>query len=250
MIKTLIIPDCHHPSVDTFAWDLVKKVGKSIKPDALVVLGDFGDFASVTSHAKNAEQRNYKLIDELAACNTALRELEELCDERTFIAGNHEDRVARYLNERCPEMVGLWGTDIATALHLETHGWTYVPYRDYIHANGIYFTHDTGSAGLNAHRSSLTKFNGSVCIGHTHRLAYECRRNIQGDVIQGAMLGWLGDRAKCAGYMHGVSADTDWTLGFGIAYTEDDEDTNQNVHIQPIPISGDYTCVVEGKLYK
>lgn len=246
MNKTLVVPDCHHPSVDRKAWELLLKVGKSIKPDTVIVMGDFGDFASVTSHAKNHKQRSILLADELFACNEALCDLEEIgAKEKIFVLGNHEDRLSRYIAERCPEMHGLYGTTVQSALRLDDRGFKTCAYREHLNVNGLYVTHDTGTAGVNAHRSSLLRFQRDIIIGHTHRLGYEAKRTIHGDPIIGAMFGWLGDAKLCAGYMHDANATVDWCHGFGVVYT--DKSTN---HIQPVVIQANYTCVVEGKLYK
>jgi predicted phosphodiesterase len=243
---TLIISDCHHPSVDRKAWELLLKVGKSQKIDTVVIIGDFGDFASVTSHAKNSHQRSIMLADELFACNEALHDLEEIkAKDHIFVMGNHEDRLSRYISERCPELHGLYGTDVQSALRLRERGYEIVPYRSHIYRDGIYYTHDTGSAGLNAHRTSLQKYQRNVVIGHTHRMGYETKRTINGQVITGFMCGWLGDAALCAGYMHSSSATTDWTIGFGMAYSD-----GINAHIAPVVIQEDYSCVVGGKHYK
>lgn len=243
---TLIVPDCHHPFVDRKAWDLLLKVGISQKIDTLVIIGDFGDFLSVTSHAKSAEQRKYMLADELTVCNEALRELEAVkAKKKIFVMGNHEDRFSRYITERCPELHGLYGTDVQSALRLRDRGYEVVPYRAHIYRDGIYYTHDTGTAGLNAHRSSLQKYQRNVVIGHTHRIGYEAKRTISGQVTAGFMCGWLGDASLCAGYMHCSNAATDWTLGFGMAYSD-----GTNSHIVPVVIQEDYSCVVGGKLYK
>lgn len=246
MKTTLIIPDCHHPSVDTKAWDLVLKVGLNERIDTLVIIGDFGDFAAVTSHAKNHRQRATMLCEELFACNAALAQLDEIkATTRIFVMGNHEDRLSRYINERCPELHGMHGTNIETALQLKDRGYKVVPYRSHMFHEGVYYTHDTGTAGLNAHRTSLQRYQRDVVIGHTHRIGFETKRTITGLPITGYMCGWLGDADKCAGYMHAASSATDWCHGFGMVYTHDNRS-----HIQPVVIQEDYSCVVQGRFYK
>lgn len=246
MKTTLVVPDCHHPSVDRKAWELLLKVGKAIKPDTLIILGDFGDFASVTSHAKNHKQRQIMLADELFACNEALCDLEEIkATRKIFVCGNHEDRLGRYIALRVPEMQGLYGTTIQSALRLDDRGYETVAYREHVNVDGLYVTHDTGTAGINAHRSSLQRFQRDILIGHTHRLGYEAKRTISGHPIIGAMLGWLGDAKLCAGYMHDANATVDWCHGFGIVHSHQDKH-----YIQPIVIHPDYSCVVDGKLFR
>jgi metallophosphoesterase superfamily enzyme len=49
----LIIPDCHIPNHDTRAFGLMLKVAAYLKPKHIVVLGDFADAESLSSHAPN-----------------------------------------------------------------------------------------------------------------------------------------------------------------------------------------------------
>lgn len=245
MRKTLIIPDCHHPAVDIAAWRLLLKVAKDLKPDVCVILGDFGDFASVMSHAKSYKQRQLLLIDEVADVKSALDDLDALpFTQKHFIAGNHEYRVDRYICEKCPELFGM--VSISEVLELTKRGWYYTPYRDFKKVGNVYYTHDTGTAGINAHRTSLGKFRQNVVIGHTHRFGFEVKGDLGGRPSVGAMLGWLGDPKEAAGYMHSVNAKTDWAHGFGMAYEREDGVS----YIHPIMILPDYSCVVEGKLFK
>lgn len=219
-------------------------MARDIKPDRLVILGDFGDFASVMSHAKSAKQRQLLLIDEIVDVNAALDELDMLnVPKKHFVAGNHEYRVDRYVNDKCPELFGLVG--IAGMLRLEERGWQYIGYRKHLKIGRTFYTHDTGTAGVNAHRSSLAKFRENIVIGHTHRFGYEVKGTVDGRPAVGAMLGWLGDPSEAAGYMHEVNARIDWAHGFGVAYEMPDGMS----YIAPIMIYPNYTCCVGGKVY-
>ena len=221
------------------------KVAKTLPLTGIVILGDFGDFVSVTSHSKSPKQRQVALVDELAACNTALSELDELdVEDRIYIMGNHEDRIDRYINDRCPEMAGLIGTDLKDSLHLRDRGYQVIPYRDHYYHDGVWYTHDTGSAGLNAHRSSLNRYQDTVVIGHTHRMGFEVKNTIHGTPIIGFMAGWLGDAKACAGYAHTSATATDWTLGFGIA-----RNYYGTAHIEPVVFDEGYNCFAHGRFF-
>jgi len=102
--KILFIPDCHHPYVDLNAWNLMLKAAKQFKPHHTVIMGDFADFYGVSSHSKSPD-RSLKLKEEVESTKTALDQIKSLgAKNNVFIAGNHEDRLLRYLQDRAPEL--------------------------------------------------------------------------------------------------------------------------------------------------
>lgn len=241
--KILIIPDTHLPYHDKKAVQLLYKVARSFQPNIIVTLGDYADFYSVSSHSKDPNRVN-KLEKELEVVNENLDILDSFKAKRkVFIAGNHENRLERYLADKAPELFNV--VTIPELLKLKKRGWEYVPYKMDIKIGQLYYTHDVGVAGRNAAYSALATYQGNIVTGHTHRMCYAIEGNAKGKPHVTAVLGWLGD-AKQADYMHRVKASRDWALGFGVGYM--DESTG-NVYIQPVPIVG-YTCVVEGQFFK
>jgi hypothetical protein len=152
--------------------------------------------------------------------------------------GNHEFRLERYIAKNAPAVEGLFSYEN----WVEDHGWETVPYLSTYKLGKLNITHDTGTAGMNAHRDAASAHMGSTVIGHTHRLAYEVRGKVDGVPYLAAMFGWLGDPAKIT-YLHNAKA-AHWVHGFGIGYMLEDGVT----HVQPVPII-DGKCMVEGKLY-
>lgn len=243
MLKTILfIPDTHRPYHDKRAWNLVLEVGDFLNPDIVVCLGDFADFFSVSSHSKDPK-RAFKLDDEIADVRVGLNELKSLgADEKIFIAGNHEDRLSRYMMDRAPELDSF--VSIPEILQLDKGGWTYIPYREDVKIGKIYLTHDVGSAGRGSVYKCMDAYQHSNITGHTHRMAYVVEADAAGQSKVAAQFGWLGD-VEAADYMHRMKARKDWTLGFGIGYL----DTKTGVvYITPVPIV-DYTCVVNGKFF-
>lgn len=238
--KVLLIPDCHHPYHDKAAWYLMLEAAKAIKPDMIVILGDFADFYSVSSHSKNPNRvRDLKV--EVEAVNVALDELDTLGAKRkVFVSGNHCDRLERYLSDRAPELFNM--VKIRDLFRLTERGWYFVPYKRHAKIGRLHVTHDTNRAGRYAHYQSQADFGGAnVVIGHTHRLGYMVEGSAQGEPHVSAMFGWLGDFDQ-VDYMHQVRARRDWSHGFGVGYLQPDG----CVHLTPIPIIN-RTVVVEGK---
>lgn len=241
--KILIVPDVHVPYEDKAAVALMMKAAKGFKPDHVVLLGDVIDCYSVSSHSKDPN-RAMKLVEEVDATKDFLDDIKGLgAKNNVFIAGNHCDRLQRYLQDKAPELYNI--VSIPKILELKEKGFKYVPYKHSYKLGKLNFTHDTGTAGRFAHYKSLDAFQSNIIIGHTHRLGYIVEGNANGERHLAAMFGWLGDVNE-VDYMHKIKAIRDWTLGFGIGYL--DKKTGV-VYVQPVPIING-TCLVEGKLYK
>ena len=212
-----------------------------IKPKHIVILGDFADGETLSAHPAT-KPGEVDFEDELLAINKALDQLDLLgAENKLYIEGNHEFRLDRYLMERAPSLFR--SIKWPNLLELRKRGWKWTPYRKSASIGKLNITHDTGSAGINAHRTSAKAFGGSAVIGHTHRMAYEVTGRFGGTPYLAAMLGWLGDAEKAATYLHEAKA-SDWVHGFGVFYLEPESGI---VHVQPVPIVHG-RCVVQGQL--
>jgi predicted phosphodiesterase len=239
--KILLIPDCHVPYHDKDAFNLMLKAGKILKPDHVVILGDFADFYGVSSHSKDPN-RALKLKEEIEDVKTALDQVIALgAKNNVFVAGNHEDRLERYLRDRAPELFNF--ISIPKILELKEKGFTYTPYKQAYKIGKLNITHDTGVAGKYAHYKALETFQHNIIIGHTHRIGYAVEGDAQGQRHLCAQLGWLGDVNEID-YMHQTKARKEWSLGFGTGHM----DTKTGVvYVTPIPIING-TVLLEGKI--
>jgi hypothetical protein len=184
------------------------------------------------------------LKEEVEAAKQGLDRIVALgATNNVFVAGNHEDRLERYLKEKAPELFHF--ISIPKILELKEKGFKYVPYKESYKLGKLHITHDTGNAGRYAHYKALDTFQKNVVTFHTHRIGYAVEGNADGERHVTAMLGWLGD-VEQVDYMHMVKAKKDWSLGFGLAYL----DTSTGfVYVVPIPIV-EGTCLIEGKVVK
>lgn len=239
--KILLIPDVHHPYADKNAWDLMLKAAKEFKPQHAIILGDFADFYGISSYDKKPE-RSLKLKEEMDAAKLALDQVKALgAKNNVFIAGNHEDRLERYLMSSAPELFDF--ISIPKILELKEKGFKYVPYKQAYKIGKLNITHDAGNAGRYAHYKALDVFQHNIVIGHTHRIGFAVEGDASGNRHITAQLGWLGNVEEID-YMHQVKARKDWSLGFGIAYLDPKTGT---VYVVPVPIVKN-TCLIEGKL--
>lgn len=241
METILYVPDQHFPLNDSRYWKLLLKVGRAIKPDKIVTLGDLGDFFCTNQHPKNPN-RTRDLEEEVASVNEALDDLDALgAKEKIFVAGNHENNLERFLQEHAPQLFNM--VKVEKLLRLKARGWKYVPYKDHVRIGKVYVTHDTGSAGATAHTKSAQKFGGNAIIGHTHRCSITYSTTITGKGHVAAMFGWGGSTECATSYMHKAQM-TDWSLGFGIGKLA----SNGDQFLQACPVV-DYRVLVDGKLY-
>jgi hypothetical protein len=227
------------------SWNLLLKICREVEFDWLVVGGDFGDFGSVSMHPKRLPDRLKAdgLIDDFDACNAAREELEstQKFKRKIFIMGNHEDRVDRYLAAH-PELIGMFS--VAEKLALKENSWEVVPYRREIKVGKVWFTHDLGNAGENAHAMALKKAGANIVINHVHRVGYTVKGNIAGKPHIGASFGWLGDISQID-YMSQASVKYEWALGFGVAL----EDTDGTTFLEPCPIVNNKVKAL-GRIFK
>jgi predicted phosphodiesterase len=242
--RIFFLPDTHVPYHNRQALALVLQVIESFKPDIFVSIGDYVDCFSVSNYSKDP-RRAFRLDEEFEQANVILDQIDKLTvgARRIYIAGNHEHRLERYLQEKAPELFSF--IDIQRLLRLEERGWEYVPYKQATTVGKLNLTHDVGSAGrYNAFRA-LDTFQAPVVTGHTHRLSYVVEGDATGGSQVSSQFGWLGD-VEQIDYLHRVKAMREWTLGFGYGYLEVE---TGHVHLTPVPIVK-HSCVVEGKLYR
>lgn len=238
----LLIPDCHIPNHDERAWGLLLRVALHLKPKHIVILGDFADGETLSAHPAT-KPGEVSFEQEVAGVQKCLDQLDALgATNKIYIEGNHEFRLDRYLMERAPAM--FHAIKWQNVLTLYERGWQWVPYRKSVALGKLHLTHDTGTAGINAHRTSAQAFGGSAVIGHTHRMEMSIRGRFDGTPYVAAMFGWLGDPEKAAAYMHEAKA-SEWVHGFGVGYLDP---SNGVVHLQPVPIING-KCVVNGRLF-
>lgn len=238
--RVIVCPDAHHPFVDQRAWECFLGATEAARPDTLVIIGDFADCYSVSSHTKDPA-RKVGFDAELKATEAALKQIYDLRIPRVvYCEGNHEFRLQRYLADRAPELYGL--TSIRDLLQIDRmRGWEWVPYRSFIRIGKVAYAHDVGRAGVNATRSSLIDFGDNLVFGHTHRLAV----GYQGTVDEGMHVcmnvGWLGDY-KQIDYRAQFMARRDWQHGLGKV----DYDADGRGWCQAIPIING-TCMIDGR---
>jgi predicted phosphodiesterase len=221
----LLIPDTHAPFHDAKAWRLAMQVGRYVKPDHVIVLGDFVDCYAISKFTK---ERRGTLAEEIAVARGLLDDLESLAANRySYICGNHEFRYPKYIADRAPELAGIVPA-MREMLGLGKH-WSWTDYHDLLRIGHAHFTHDVGGAGATAHMKAALDVGGNVAIGHTHHMGIHYRGTLKGSAFFGAALGCLADRTK-VDYMHRART-AHWVHGVGVGYLR----SNGDFHLQAVP---------------
>jgi len=168
--KTILLPDIHYPHYDERVMDSVGEFIVDYQPHEIVYMGDqlSLDCISWWHRKKPLLKEGQRLIKDYKNFDRDILQVHEALTgpetRRTFMIGNHEERVNWYI-EQHPELEDL--IDIDRNLKLTKRGYKIVPY------NGIY---KIGKLSLihgfywNKYHAAKTleAFEGNVVYGHVH----------------------------------------------------------------------------------
>lgn len=212
-MRTIVVPDVHVPFHDRRAWALALGVIEHVEPDQVVVLGDFADFLALSMHAAEfGVKKNLK--KELKGVRAAWSELVSAAGdaEITFLVGNHETRLLRYVAEKAPVLEEL--VPSFQALFGMKDDVEVVPYWRPKKIGKVRFVHDLGFSGRRATQQALDATGHCVAHGHDHRATLVFGGNVEEKRIFAMGCGWLGDRALIS-YMPPART-KDWQQGLGL----------------------------------
>lgn len=257
-LRWAFVGDLQMPYHDKRALDLFMRVMKAWRPQAIDVVGDVDDQLEYSSFSDGTTDDFFNQLRKEEDSNPLPFIKRNADGAREFYAalrgqhkranihvslGNHDIRIFKYIDKKAPDFKKeitpefLWGLDnvgISYRMYSEP------PMERYA---GVHVHHGatTTATGL-AVRSDIETYNVSLVRGHDHRggVVYKSYP-MTGQVLAGMGTGHLCD-PKAYGLQYTINPS--WELGFGIAHVE-----NNTAHLQFIPITPEYTCVVDGKLF-
>ncbi len=100
----IVLSDVHVPEHDRKVWATSLEIIRDVQPDEIVLLGDFLEMSSVSQHG-GAELE--KLTEDFDAGKQALKQLREAAGDDcriTYLEGNHESRLTRFLMSKAPSL--------------------------------------------------------------------------------------------------------------------------------------------------
>lgn len=190
MRRHLVIPDTQiRPGCDTRHIDWAAKAILDYLPDVIVVLGDWWDMHSLSTHdaagSEDMEGANY-MADIEAGCEAFARLVEPMRKEQArrikghlprwnpechFLTGNHENRISRAIQNE-PKYAGALTLD-----HLNVQGFSTHPFLKIINIDGIKYCHFfpnpySGRAIGGTITNRLAHIGSSFCQGHQQGYLY------------------------------------------------------------------------------
>jgi predicted phosphodiesterase len=215
---TAIISDIHFPHHDKEVWGAFKKWAVDIKPNHIIVLGDFIDLSAISRFAQSPGASPY-IAPEMKLFIKEINYLTQFSSKITIIGGNHEIR----FDKRIAETFG-YAADGLVGFSL----------KDQLYVLGLskdieYFTESTKFRGLtvgqfllrhgdkqagrvaakNIASLKIDKSLGeSEIVGHHHTMQYVCRTN--GDKIAQAIVN------PCMTIDHEYAVGSQWVRCFTI----------------------------------
>ncbi len=240
--RVLFIPDSHLPDVDPRAFQVMLDVAQDFKPHEVVYLGDFFDAKCVSSYEKDPLTTVQLLEEELIPGREAMDKVERITKAKkfTFLCGNHESRVERYINENAPALAR--ASAVRDILKVPDY-YRFLPYgqKGHYRIGNWVITHGT-LCGKHVAAAMVHKYGCNVLFGHVHRIQRYQVTNFAGDIMTGLTCGWLGDKVKAAEYIKNVA---DWAHGFALGYFK----PSGSGSIETISIEK-YQAIALGTLYK
>lgn len=186
------------------------------KPDYLIVLGDWWDFPSLSSHDEkgSAKKENARVVEDLAAGTAALKRLmdpirsevdrliknheKRWFPQYIFLEGNHENRANRYA-EHEPVLTGVVGSQLCP---VEEFGFRRYRFLEPVNVGGVVFAHYWQNSKSSRPvggtiDNRLNKICNSFVCGHEQGLLYGNRPLPMGRTIHGIVAGscYLGVEA-------------------------------------------------------
>lgn len=251
-VKTkLVFNDVHGPWHDPIRLELTLKTAESIGKylDEIIINGDLLDFYNVNSHGPKSPEIQTTLEDELSWGLEFLSTLRVRFPnvKITYIFGNHEWRLDRFIIQNCPSFFNL--VKLESQLQLKHLNIDFIPYNStyQIEKTNLHIQHSPPSYGVNGARTSLLKkHNASFIWGCTHRRQHAMITGFDGTEYHAFFNGWLGSTGLTQEHKNVFKyckEHEEWQGGFALI----DVINSFHFHVNQYGFLGDSICIA-GKL--
>lgn len=228
--KVLFVSDIHCPYQDDQALNAMYNFMDWWIPDEVFILGDLVDFYAISRFSREPE-RALKLQEELDTAVEVLKDIRKHSGsvKITFIRGNHEDRLKKYLWTNAQELDCLRAIRLERLLEFDRFNITYND-KSQMKYRGVMIKHGNivrKFAGYTA-KAEFEKNGLSGVSGHSHRLSQYRHTNELDNYI------WTEAGCLCkldADYLDNSCAN--WQSGFAIGYFKEN---SKKYLIETIPI--------------
>lgn len=168
--KTVLMPDIHYPHIDQKVMDSLGQFIMDYEPHELVYMGDQMslDCISGWNRKKPLLKEGQRLIKDYNDFDRDVLKFHENITppetRRTFMIGNHEQRVKWYIEEH-PELSGIM--DVDANLHLQDRGYNLIPFNGIYKVGKLSVIHGYYWNVYHA-KKTLEAFEGNVVYSHVH----------------------------------------------------------------------------------
>lgn len=215
-VRVLSLSDAHvpyhEPKVITASVEYARR---KLKPDVVLINGDWCDFYSVSRWDKDPKKRDF--VGELDTCRESLSWLRGRFPKARFVfkEGNHEERFTKFIWNKASELWGMDACRLEHILKLEEMGIEIVTDQRPVMAGGlpILHGHELGNFtnSVNHARGSFLRTLHTVLVGHGHRTSTHCEPNMFGSETTTWSQGCLCNRAP------DYAKFNKWNWGFAFA---------------------------------
>jgi DNA repair exonuclease len=250
--RIVVASDIQFPFEDRrLVRSFIRFVGE-YQPDELVQIGDLMDFPQPSRWSKDTaeEFKGSVFADAEYAVQRFWVPIREVYDGPIKVMyGNHDERPRVYLAKYAPALAESRAFDLDVLLKFDDYGVELLPdFYDFTpgwtmthgHKGGIRMSQEAGKTALNA----AIRFNRSVIMGHTHRLAVVSRTvgyDGVGNTLTGFEVGHMLNQ-HLVGYLKGATPN--WQQGFGVVRVD-----GHHVSLQPVNVDNG-KFVVDGQTFK
>lgn len=216
-ITVMHAADIHFPFEHQAALEVFYQLVEHIQPDLIVVGSDAGDFALVSTFARDPDldEETSDVLDEFKLHWDRFVERLRKAAPNAFLVwiwGNHERRILRFVNEQAPKFRKRILRDFITIIRAGG-AVAYVGYTDYVRVGPLVVHHGTRT-GIYAAKNALLDAGSQISLmgGHVH---YPSTFDVEGEE---ATVHSLVSGCLCAypHYMQGVRMTKPPQLGTGI----------------------------------
>jgi hypothetical protein len=164
--KTVLLPDIHFPHYEQKIMDTVADFIEDYEPDELVYMGDQVSLDCISGWNKRKPllKEGQRLLEDYDGFDYHVLQTHEQYTKddcrRTFMIGNHEQRINWYVEEH-PELEGM--IDLDHILELEERGYKIIPYNEIHKVGKLNVIHGFYWNKYHAAKT-LEAFEGKCCI--------------------------------------------------------------------------------------
>ncbi len=213
--RVLVLSDLHFPYHSKEAIDAAVAYGRKLKPDVLLINGDFLDFHRISRFQQDPKKRT--LREEIDTGKEALAWLRSRFSKARFIykIGNHDQRWDHFIWNRAAELFDLENVQLHNVLDFEKHGIERVDDNPILAGKlPILHGHEFGKSGIaapvNPARGAFLRTNHTVLIGHLHRPSSHAESNMWHDETMtwstGCLCALQPEYARINKWAHGMAS--------------------------------------------